>query len=113
VEGDFEGRLRAKAFAYLDEISRRSGGPVTRAELEAFVFEGRRVPLIARQRGIWKPAELRVALSILTTYSPSPEARPYEDNPGRTGSRATSGGGSILTPTTTWRSAMPWRSRPR
>jgi len=85
VEGDFEGRLRAAAFAYLDEISGRSGGPVTRQQLEAFIFEGRRVPLIARQRGIWKPAELRAALSILTTYSPNPEARPYEDEPGPDG----------------------------
>ena len=79
---DFDGRFRGAAFAYLDEVIRHSGGLVTRQQLEAFTFEGRRVPLIARQRGIWKPSEFDSALSILTTYSPSPEKRPYEDEPG-------------------------------
>lgn len=85
MDGDLEGRLRAAAFAYLDEITRRSGGPVTRAQLEAFTFERHRLPLITRQRGIWKPAQLQAALSILTTYSRTPEARPYEDEPGPDG----------------------------
>lgn len=56
-----------------------------RADLEAFTFEGRRVPLIARQRGIWKPRHLHAALSILTTYSPDPSRRPYEDELGPDG----------------------------
>lgn len=77
--------IRATAFAYLDEILTRAGGFVSRQQLEAFTFEGRRVPLIARQRGIWKPREFESALSILTTYSPSPEQRPYEDEPGPDG----------------------------
>lgn len=85
MDTDLDARLRAAAFAYLDEIIRRSGGLVTRGQLEAFTFEGTRVPLIARQRGIWKPRELEGALSILTTYSPRPELRPYEDEPGPDG----------------------------
>lgn len=85
MDADLETRFRAAAYAYLDYVIPRSGGLVTRQQLEAFTFEGRRVPLIARQRGIWKPRELDSALSILTTYSPSPERRPYEDEPGPDG----------------------------
>lgn len=85
VDPDFEGQLRAAAFAYLDEITLQSGGPVTREQLEAFTFDGRRLPLIARQRGIWKPRDLTGALSILTTYSASLDRRPYEDEPGPDG----------------------------
>lgn len=85
MDADLDARLRAAAFAYLDLLIKRSGGFVTRDQLEAFAFEGRRLPLIARQRGIWKPRELTGALSILTTYAPSPERRPYEDEPGPDG----------------------------
>jgi len=85
VDPDLDRRLREQAFAYLTAVSRLGGGLVTREQLEAFTFEGRRVPLIARQRGIHKPSELAAALSILTTYSPKPEARPYEDEIGPDG----------------------------
>jgi putative restriction endonuclease len=85
VDADLDGRLRAAALAYLDGLVARSGGLVTRAELESFTFDGRRVPLIARQRGIHKLTELPGALSILTTYSPDPARRPYEDDLGPDG----------------------------
>jgi putative restriction endonuclease len=85
MSSDFESLVRAAAFSYLEQIASRSGGPVTRNELEAFTFEARRLPLIARQRGIWKPRGLSGALSILTTYSATPEKRPYEDEPGPDG----------------------------
>src|SRR6266567_1045812 len=76
---DLDERIRAAAFAYLDTLTARSGGPVTRAELESFVFEGQRVRLIAAQQGIWKPRFLDAALSILTTYVPPGQVPPYED----------------------------------
>jgi len=85
VDADLDQRLRSAAFAYLDEILRHSGGFATRDQLEAFTFQGRRIPLIARQRGIHKIADLPGALSILTTYSPNPERRPYEDDLGPDG----------------------------
>lgn len=85
VDADLDVRLRTRAFAYIDEVSRLGAGLVTRDQLEAFTFEGQRVPLIARQRGIHKIADLPAALSILTTYSPTPEARPYEDEVGPDG----------------------------
>ena len=82
MDAELDGRLRAAAFAYLDGLVAHSGGLVTRAQLETFTFEGRRVPLIARQRGIHKLTDLPGALSILTTYSPDPARRPYEDDLG-------------------------------
>jgi hypothetical protein len=68
VATEFEERLRAAAFAHLESLVRRSGGLVRREQLETFVFEGRRVPLIARQRGIWKPSGFDAALSFTTTF---------------------------------------------
>jgi hypothetical protein len=47
--------IRAGAFAYLDAITRESGGLVTRVELESFSFDGRVIRLIAPQHGIWRP----------------------------------------------------------
>ncbi|MGH2723305.1 MAG: HNH endonuclease [Actinomycetota bacterium] len=82
MDAGFDERLRAAAFAYLDAIMRASGGFVTRAELEAFQFEGQRIPLIERQRGIRKFRDLPAALSILTTYARNPERRPYDDGLG-------------------------------
>jgi putative restriction endonuclease len=76
--GDEE-QFRAAAFAYLERLAARSGGLVRRQDLEAFVFDGRRIPLVSRQRGIWRPAGFRAAVSILTTFAPNPERRPYDD----------------------------------
>lgn len=80
VTSDLDERLRAAAFAYLAEVAARSGGYVRRHELESFTFEGRRIPLIASQRGIWKPRGLVAALSILTTVR-----GPYDDRIGQDG----------------------------
>lgn len=82
---DDDDGLRSAAFAYLDDVSRRSGGLVSRRELEAFTFDGRRIPLIERQRGIRKAAGIDAALSILTTFAPRPDMRPYDDGVGDDG----------------------------
>ncbi|MEO8293708.1 MAG: HNH endonuclease [Actinomycetota bacterium] len=82
---DQDAFLRAAAFAYLDELTTRSGGPVTRAQLEAFTFQGTRIPLAERQKGIRKVAGLEAALSILTTYTEDPTKRPYDDKIGADG----------------------------
>ena len=82
---DEDDRLRSAAFAYLDRLRESSGGLVRRAELEAFTFEDRRIPLAERQRGIRKVAGFDAALSILTTYAPRPDMRPYDDGVGDDG----------------------------
>ena len=82
---DLDSTLRAAAFAYLDEVVRAWGPWVRREQLESFTFRGQRLPLIARQRGIWKPQMLEAALSILTTYTPPNQRPPYVDDIGADG----------------------------
>jgi len=53
--------------------------------LTTFVHEGRRIPLIDRQRGIRKPAGLEAALAIRTTYTPPGKLPPYADEIGDDG----------------------------
>jgi len=82
---DPDDRLRAAAFAYLDRLRERHGDHISYRDLEAFQFEGRRVSLIQRMRGIRVVSGLDAALSILTTYRARPEDRPYEDAEGSDG----------------------------
>jgi len=82
---DLDDRLRAAAFAYLDRLRERHGDHISYRDLEAFRFEGRRVSLIQRMRGIRVISGLDGALSILTTYRARPEDRPYEDAEGPDG----------------------------
>jgi putative restriction endonuclease len=85
VAEDRDDAVRAAAFAYLGDLIDRSGGaPISRTEL-AFAFEGQLVRLLAPQQGIWTPRGLAAALSILTTYAPRPDLRPYNDAPGLDG----------------------------
>ncbi len=72
-------RLRHAAMAWL-EAQNPDGSRLFRYEDAAsFTFEGRRIPLMPTQQGIRKPAGLRAALSIRTTYTPPGEAPPYAD----------------------------------
>ena len=74
MEPDLDERIRSAAFAFLDQITARTGGWVTRAELESFHFEGSTLRLIAPQQGIWRPKFLDAALTILTTIVSRPAA---------------------------------------
>lgn len=77
---DFDVRLRAAAFQWLSYRSNDGTTPLRYAELaNDFAFEGRRVRLIPAQQGIWKPGNLKAALSIRTVYTPAGAERPYED----------------------------------
>jgi putative restriction endonuclease len=77
VAVDRDDALRAAALAYVGDLIERSGGLARREELEAFAFEGTRLPLLAYQRGIWKPRGFTAALSILTSIN-----SPYDDSVG-------------------------------
>jgi putative restriction endonuclease len=85
VKGGLDERVRAAMFAYLDEVTRRQGDQVSYRDLEAFTFEGRRVSLIQRMRGIRVVSGIDAAVSILTTYRARPEDRPYDDAEGPDG----------------------------
>jgi putative restriction endonuclease len=83
--GDFDELLRASMFAYLDRISNHGIQDVTTDQLNAFEFEGNRVPLLQHMRGIRVVSGLPAALSIRTTFAARPEDRPYEDAEGSDG----------------------------
>lgn len=59
--------------------------PVNSTDLADFEFEGMRIALRDRQRGIRKPSVLPAALSITTVYRTEGAARPYEDGVGPDG----------------------------
>ena len=65
-EPDRDTALRIAAMAYIDRITDQSGGAITRAQLEAFIFQGQAIKLIDPSRGIRNPAMLPATLSILT-----------------------------------------------
>jgi putative restriction endonuclease len=71
--------------AWLDERRRQGIETVRYDELANFAFEGRRVPLVDRQRGIRKPAVLDAALSVRTTFTPPGQVPPYHDAEGADG----------------------------
>lgn len=81
----FDERLRSAALAYVRAQQLRTAGPVSFGDVADFEFEGRRVPLLDRQRGIRKPALLDAALSFRTVHADRPDRRPYDDAPGPDG----------------------------
>jgi putative restriction endonuclease len=85
LPGDVDDRIRAAGSAYLDELRRRWGEHLSYRLLESFEFEGRRISLIQRMRGIRVVSGMPAALSILTTYRARPEERPYDDDEGPDG----------------------------
>jgi putative restriction endonuclease len=82
---DFDGRLRQTAMDWLDELTRHGVELLSFAQLAEFQFEGQRIALMDRQRGIRKPAALDAALSFRTTFTPPGQVPPYEDAEGRMG----------------------------
>lgn len=60
--------------AYLAELMEASGGVVTRAQLEAFSYQGEQLKLIDQSRGIRNPRQLSATVSIL-----SQPKGPYDD----------------------------------
>ncbi|WP_178358689.1 hypothetical protein [Mycolicibacterium hippocampi] len=79
MEIDEERRFRDAAMAWLAARAEKGHRRIPYGELADFEFEGLRVPLMDRQRGIRKPAGFHAALSIRTTYTPPGQAKPYDD----------------------------------
>jgi len=82
---DEDDELRAAAFAFLTDLTSRTGGIVKRGDLRQFTFKGQRISLEQNMRGIRVVAGYLAALSILTTYRDRPEDRPYDDDIGPDG----------------------------
>lgn len=80
--------LREQAMDWLEARSNDGLDPLTFDEIKDFPgeFQGKRIALKDRQRGIFKPAAFReAALSVTTTYRAPGQGRPYEDAPGPDG----------------------------
>jgi putative restriction endonuclease len=82
LEEEFSRRVRQAAMQWLDE---RPHPQVDYAWLSTFDFQGRRLPLMDRQRGIRKPAAMNAALSMRTVYTKPGDKPPYADAEGRDG----------------------------
>jgi putative restriction endonuclease len=75
---DRDALIRMVAFAYVDRLSQHGERPLTWAELNAFTYDGVRMPLVSQQ-GIFKPAMLALPISIRTTFREPGQERPYQD----------------------------------
>jgi putative restriction endonuclease len=82
---DRDDEIRSSMFAYLGRVSDDRLRDVTTDQLNAFQFEGERLPLLQHMRGIRVVAGMPAALTIRTTFSARPEDRPYEDSEGADG----------------------------
>lgn len=66
-------------------LDHRPAERVDYAWLSGFEYEGRRIPLMDRQRGIRKPAGMDAALAIRTTFTSPDQVPPYSDTIGSDG----------------------------
>ena len=66
--------VRRSAMSCLSDVMERSGGVVSRGQLEAFTYAGQQLKLIDQSRGIRNPVAISATLSILS----SPNG-PYDD----------------------------------
>lgn len=66
-------------------LDARASPKVDFAWLSTFEYDGERIPLMDRQRGIRKPAGFDAALAIRTTFTPPQQLPPYADDIGEDG----------------------------
>src|SRR5665809_14545 len=78
--GDVDAAIRMAAFEWLEQQTQMHGTTLPHKILSAgFIFQGRRVPLLAPQ-GIFKPAVMAdMPLTIRTAPVVEGKPRPYED----------------------------------
>ena len=69
----------------MDWLTRNSDLRVDYVFASTFEYEGHRLPLLDRQRGIRKPAGFDAALAIRTTFTPPNQVPPYNDAIGSDG----------------------------
>lgn len=84
VDPSLDDLVRVAARAFVEDLDAAGSGVVSWHDLKTFVFRDRRIPLIG-QTGINKPRGFEAALTIMTTFSRSPDARPYDDVAGQDG----------------------------
>jgi putative restriction endonuclease len=79
VDQDRDTLLRLTAFEHVRRLS-EVHGHLTAVELKpGFTYEGKRIPLVNPQRGIFKPRQMQFLLSIKTVF-PRPGAKVWYDD---------------------------------
>lgn len=77
-ESTLDTQMRLAAVAHLKRVG--AGGVLTSDHLTAgFIFDGKRVPLVNPQRGIFKPSAMQYLLSVRTVYPASGRKVWYDD----------------------------------
>lgn len=82
LEEELSRKIREAAMQWLD---RRPDHQVDYAWLSGFEYDGHRIPLMDRQRGIRKPAMMNAALSMRTVFTRPGDTPPYADAEGPDG----------------------------
>lgn len=79
LRGEPDDRMRMAAFEQIRILSTVDNHLSAEQIKKGFIFEGRRMPLVNPQRGIFKPKEMKFLLSIRTVF-PKPGGKVwYED----------------------------------
>jgi putative restriction endonuclease len=80
-----EMQFRHAAMEWLAMRTHDGAEPMYYLDIEEFEYDGVRIPLRSRYKGIWKPASFGAALSFTTKYTKPGKERPYEDAVGDDG----------------------------
>lgn len=80
-----EMQFRQAAMEWLAMRTNDGAEPMYYLDIEEFEYNGVKVPLRNRYKGIWKPANFGAALSFTTKFTKPGKERPYEDAVGRDG----------------------------
>lgn len=68
--------IRHDVFRWLDELLAAGRWELTRTELENYAFDGERIPLLDRNRGIRNPVDFASTLTVMTSAK---KDHPYDD----------------------------------
>ena len=79
IEGSLDMPMRAAAFQRLQDLQQVYGHLTAKELKPGFEFQGKRIPLVNPQRGIFKPKQMRFLLSIRTVF-PRPGGKVWYDD---------------------------------
>lgn len=82
---EHEMKFRHAAMEWLAMRTNDGAEPMYYLDIEEFEYDGAKIPLRNRYKGIWKPASFGAALSFTTKFTKPGKERPYEDAVGADG----------------------------
>ena len=78
-DADLDTSIRTAAFAHVSELCRTRDHLGSHDLAQGFLYRGERIPLINPRRGIFKPRQMKLLLSIKTVF-PKPGGRVWYDD---------------------------------